>query len=78
MSIDARLRELGIELPSAARPLASYVPVSVSGGFAFVSGQVPLDEGKVMVVGKLGDGVSLEEGQAATRRCALQALAALR
>ncbi len=78
MDVEARLRELGIDLPTAARPLASYVPVAVSGRFAFVSGQVPLDEGKVMVAGKLGDGVSLEEGQAATRRCALQALAALR
>jgi len=78
VDVEARLRELGIDLPTAARPLASYVPVAVSGRFAFVSGQVPLDEGKVMVAGKLGDGVSLEEGQAATRRCALQALAALR
>jgi len=78
VDVEARLRELGIDLPTAARPLASYVPVAVSGSFAFVSGQVPLDEGKVMVAGKLGDGVSLEEGQAATRRCALQALAALR
>lgn len=78
MDVEARLRELGIELPTAARPLASYVPVAVSGGFAFVSGQVPLDSGALMVAGKLGDDVSLEEGQGAARRCALQALAALR
>jgi enamine deaminase RidA (YjgF/YER057c/UK114 family) len=77
MSIDDRLSELRIELPPVAAPVASYVPVVVSNGFAFVSGQVPLEEGKPIHQGRLGAEVSVEEGMEAARRCALQALAAL-
>jgi enamine deaminase RidA (YjgF/YER057c/UK114 family) len=76
--IEERLAELGIELPPAAAPLASYVPVRLVGGQAFVSGQVPLENGLPTAVGKLGADVTIEEGQSAARRCALQALAALR
>lgn len=78
MSVEERLATLGIELPPAARPVASYVPVVVSGGFAFVAGQVPLDEGKPTATGRVGESVSLEDAQRLARRCALQALAALR
>jgi enamine deaminase RidA (YjgF/YER057c/UK114 family) len=78
MSAEDRLKELGIELPPAPQPLASYVPVSVSGGFAFVAGQVPMAEGKPLVTGKLGDNIDVATGADAARRCALQALAALR
>ena len=78
MSIDGRLAELGIELPPAAAPVASYVPVVVSNGFAFVSGQVALEEGNPIYRGRLGAEVSLEDGMQAARRCALQALAALK
>lgn len=76
--IEERLAELGIELPPAAAPLASYVPVRLVGGQAFVSGQVPLENGLPTALGKLGADVTIEEGQSAARRCALQALAALR
>lgn len=76
--IEERLAELGIELPPAAAPLASYVPVRVVGGQAFVSGQVPLENGLPTALGKLGADLTIEEGQSAARRCALQALAALR
>jgi enamine deaminase RidA (YjgF/YER057c/UK114 family) len=78
MSVDERLAELGIELPPAAAPVASYVPVVVSNGFAFVSGQVAMEEGAPIYLGRVGDDVSIEEGAAAARRCALQALAALK
>jgi enamine deaminase RidA (YjgF/YER057c/UK114 family) len=77
MSIDERLSELGIQLPPVAAPVASYVPVVVSNGFAFVSGQVPLEEGKPIYQGRLGAEVSVEEGTEAARRCALQAVSAL-
>ena len=77
MSIDARLAELGITLPEAAAPVASYVPVVVSGGMAFVSGQLPFLDGK-LVTGRLGDDVSLEDGQAAARACGLMILAQLK
>jgi enamine deaminase RidA (YjgF/YER057c/UK114 family) len=76
--IEQRLTDLGIELPQAAMPLASYVPVHVAGDLAFVAGQVPLEDGKPTVVGRVGGDISLEDAQAAARRCALQGLAALR
>jgi enamine deaminase RidA (YjgF/YER057c/UK114 family) len=58
--------------------VASYVPVVVSGGLAFVAGQVPLREGKPVATGRLGEGIDTEEGAGLARQCALQALAALR
>lgn len=76
--IEERLTELGIELPSAPPPVASYVPVRVADGLAFVAGQIPLEAGEVLSAGRLGAGVTLEQGAEAARRCALQALSALR
>lgn len=76
--IEDRLTELGIELPPVATPVASYVPVHVAGELAFVAGQVPLQDGRPMLVGRVGAEVSAEDAQGAARRCALQALAALR
>jgi enamine deaminase RidA (YjgF/YER057c/UK114 family) len=78
MTVNDRLAELGIELPPPPKPVASYVPVTVSNGLAFVAGQVAMEEGEARWPGKLGAGVTVEEGQAAARRCALQALSALR
>ena len=78
MSAEARLRELGIDLPPAAAPVASYVPVRIVGGLAFVAGQVPLEDGKPMVTGRLGAELDTEDGARWARRCGLQALAALR
>jgi enamine deaminase RidA (YjgF/YER057c/UK114 family) len=78
LGVDDRLNELGIELPPAPTPLASYVPVVVSGGFAFVSGMVPLAEGKPLATGRLGAEFDIEEGAGWARRAALQVLAALR
>jgi enamine deaminase RidA (YjgF/YER057c/UK114 family) len=75
---EARLRDLGIELPAPALPVASYIPVVVAGGLAFVSGQVPMADGAVRPTGKLGAEVDVEAGAEAARRCALQALSALR
>jgi enamine deaminase RidA (YjgF/YER057c/UK114 family) len=72
-----RLAELGIELPPAPTPVASYVPVRVAGNLAFVSGMVPLEEGRPILTGRVGEEVSVEQGAEAARRCALQALAAL-
>ena len=76
MTVAAKLAELGITLPKAAAPVASYVPVVVHGGFAHVSGQLPFVDGQV-VKGRLGDDVSIEEGQAAARACALMIVAQL-
>lgn len=76
MSIAARLAELGITLPKAAAPVASYVPVVVHNGMAYVSGQIAFSDGKV-ITGRLGEDVSLEDGMAAARACALMILAQL-
>ncbi len=78
MGADERLQELGIELPDAPAPIASYVPVVITGNLAFVSGQVAASEGQPMWTGKLGEDVDIETGAEAARRCALQLLAALR
>lgn len=73
--IDDRLKELGIDLPPAAAPAGSYVPVRRGGGLLIVSGQLPMEGGVVRYRGKLGGAVSLEEGQAAARLCAINILA---
>lgn len=76
--IEEALERLGIELPPAPAPVASYVPVRIAGTLAFVSGQLPFEDGKVALVGRVGDDVTVEAAAAGARRCALQALSALR
>lgn len=77
MSIETRLEELGITLPQAAAPVASYVPVVIHGDLAFVSGQVSFVEGDLLK-GRLGEDVSLEDGITAARGCGLMILAQLK
>ncbi len=72
--VHAKLAELGLSLPKAAAPIAAYVPVVEAGGLLHVSGQLPFRDGAV-VTGRLGDGVSLEQGQAAAELCALMIMA---
>jgi enamine deaminase RidA (YjgF/YER057c/UK114 family) len=76
--IEDRLAELGIELPPTPAPVASYVPVRLAPGLAFVSGQVPFDGGALLFPGHVGAEVTLEEAQLGARHCALQALSAIR
>jgi enamine deaminase RidA (YjgF/YER057c/UK114 family) len=76
--VDDRLAELGLELPAPTPPLALYVPVVVSNGLAFVSGQTPSEGGEPMFTGKVGADVSVEDAQQAAARCSLQALSVLR
>jgi enamine deaminase RidA (YjgF/YER057c/UK114 family) len=76
--VEELLTQLGIRLPPVSAPLASYVPVRISGDLAYVSGQVAIEEGVLLSTGKLGADVTVDEGREAARRCALQALAALR
>src|SRR5438093_184636 len=78
MGIEDRLTELRIDLPPPPQPVASYVPVVVSGGFAFLAGQGAMQDGRILSPGHVGAEVSVEDAQAAARRCALQALAALK
>jgi enamine deaminase RidA (YjgF/YER057c/UK114 family) len=73
---EARLHELGIALPAAPKPLGNYVEVVQVGALLFVSGTLPLSEGKLAVTGRLGDNLSVEQGKGAARLAALNALAA--
>jgi enamine deaminase RidA (YjgF/YER057c/UK114 family) len=76
--IDAKLAELGIILPTPMPPIANYVPFVVSGDLVVVSGQVPAVDGKIAVTGKVGDGLTIEQGQAAARQCLINVLVHLR
>lgn len=75
--IAAHLAELGIVLPAAPAPLANYVPYVVTGNLVVISGQLPTLDGKLGWVGKLGEAVSIEDGQRAARQCFLNLLAQL-
>jgi len=77
LRIEDRLQELSIALPTPPAPVASYVPFVVVGGLVHISGQVSVDASGG-VKGKLGGGVSLEQGQAAARLCGLNLLAQLK
>lgn len=73
-AVSAKLAELGLTLPEAAAPVAAYVPVVEAGGLLHVSGQLPFVDGR-LVKGRLGEDVSLEQGQQAAQACALMILA---
>ncbi|MCK9521178.1 MAG: RidA family protein [Dehalococcoidia bacterium] len=78
MSAEARLQELGITLPPAAPAAGLYASVVQTGSLLFVSGQIPVADGKVARRGKCGADVSVEEGQELARLCTLNGLAAVR
>ncbi|WP_242096530.1 RidA family protein [Sphingomonas sp. CROZ-RG-20F-R02-07] len=75
--IARKLEELGLALPQAAAPVASYVPVVEANGMLHISGQLPFRDG-ALITGRLGDGVSLEEGQEAARACGLMLVAQIK
>lgn len=78
MTPEETLAKLGYALPVPTKPVAAYVPTARTGNLVFVAGQLPFVEGKLPKTGRLGDAVSLEEGQAFARQCVLNALAALK
>lgn len=75
--IDAeqRLSAMGLKLPEAPKPVASYVPFIISGDQLFISGQISTDDAGRVLTGVLGAGMSIEDGQAAARHAALNILA---
>ncbi|MFY1689304.1 RidA family protein [Plantactinospora sp. WMMB782] len=73
----AKLAELGLLLPEVAPPLAAYVPAVQSGRQVYVSGQLPLRDGKLLATGRVGAGVSAEQAKDLAEQCALNALAAI-
>ncbi len=78
MTIDSRLAELGITLPEVAKPVASYVPATVSGSLVFTSGQLPSTGGVLPATGKVGGAVSAEDAAGFARTAVLNALAAVK
>ncbi|MDR6899877.1 RidA family protein [Rhizobium miluonense] len=74
-AIEGRLQELGIVLPQAAAPAANYVPYVISGNLLYLSGQLPMENGKIGVTGHLGNDVDVAGGQRAAELCAINILA---
>ena len=74
-TVDARLAELGIELPEAAAPAANYIPFVVTGNLVFVSGQIPMSGGEIKGKGKVGADVTTEQAADIARTCALNLIA---
>lgn len=77
-SIDQKLASLNISLPTPPQVVANYVPYVVAGNMVIISGQLPIEEGVLAFKGKVGQDVSLEEGQLAARACALNILTHLK
>jgi len=77
VSIQSKLAELGLTLPPAAAPVAAYVPAVRTGNLVFTAGQLPLVDGKIEFVGKVGSDVTPEQAKDMAQVCALNALAAI-
>ena len=77
MGVHERLAELGLTLPEVVAPVGAYVPAVRSGSLVFTSGQMPMVDGAMVAVGKVGALVSPEQAKELARTCALNALAAI-
>jgi enamine deaminase RidA (YjgF/YER057c/UK114 family) len=78
MSAEARLKELGIVLPTLQKPVANYLPYRLAGNLLFLAGQGPRDETGKQLTGKVGAEISVEEGYRRARFVGLGLLAAMR
>lgn len=74
-TIEQKLKELNITVPSPAAPAANYVGFVRSGNQIFISGQLPIENGEVKYIGKVGSQISVEEAQKAARLCAINIIA---
>jgi enamine deaminase RidA (YjgF/YER057c/UK114 family) len=72
-----KLAELGLKLPEVVPPVAAYVPAVRSGDHVYVSGQIPMADGKLLATGKVGAEITAERAKELAARCALNGLAAL-
>jgi enamine deaminase RidA (YjgF/YER057c/UK114 family) len=77
-SIELKIKELGILLPEAPKPVAAYIPAKQSGKLVFTAGQLPMVQGELISKGLLGQDVEIEEANKAARICTLNALAAIK
>lgn len=76
-AIEARLKDIGLTLPEPAAPVASYMPAAEHGGLLHISGQLPFDQGELML-GRLGEDCDVEFGQKAARACATMLVAQMK
>ena len=76
--IEEKLKELGIEIPTPPSPAGSYIPVVTTGNLAFVSGQIPMKEGKVVFEGKVPENQSIDSARDAAKICIINGLAQLK
>lgn len=77
MKVTERLAELGISIPAVAKPVASYIPSSISGNLVFTAGQLPFLDGSLPATGKVGADVDATEAAGMARTAVLNALAAI-
>lgn len=76
--IEEKLKELGLAIPEAPKPLAAYIPATRSGSLVFTAGQLPMADGKLLFEGKLGKEVSLDEGVKSAEICAINCLSVIK
>ena len=76
--LDARLAELGLVVPATSKPVAAYLPAVTSGNLVYTSGQLPLEDGALPAIGKVGAEVAAEDAAVYARQCVLNGLAAAR
>jgi len=77
VSVKEKLASLGLTLPTAAAPVAAYVPAVKTGNLVFTAGQLPVVDGKLVLTGKVGSDVTPEDAKKMAEICALNALAAI-
>ena len=77
-SFEAQVTALGLVLPAPPKPVATYIPVVQTGNLLFLSGMIPLQGGTLIMAGKLGKDISVEQGYEAAKICVLNALAVIR
>jgi len=78
MSIEAKLQEMGLELPPAPKPVAAYVPAVKIDGYIYTSGQIPLLNGELKYKGKIGKDLEEKQGYEAAKLCALNCLSVIK
>ncbi|KUG26873.1 endoribonuclease l-psp [hydrocarbon metagenome] len=76
--LEEKLNEMGIDIPEAPKPLASYIPAVVSGNLVYTAGQVPLENGKINFTGLVGRDLTIEAAQKAAKICAINCLSAIK
>ena len=76
--IEKKLNDMGIKIPEAPEPLASYIPVTKVGNLVFTAGQIPMANGELKFKGKVGKDISLEDGVKAAQLCTVNCLSVIK